>query len=784
MSKKHLLSLLTLLMVAMAANAGTWKIHNVYLASKIQNVYDIGDKVYYLSGNMLCQYDKNTQEIVTLNSQNVLSDKTVNQIYYDVDRGLLFVAYADANIDVIDSSGKVTNISAIKDAIGRVYGAKLTDGVLTSCLDKKIFNINFVDGIAYVAVGYGYVMIDESTLRVIKDTVLGESICVNSVTPLGENLLILSNTYCYYGPIGETEPIRRYNKYKLTSSSFTEGFMYPINDHSVFVVGASALYNFDFADDTLVVSTLVSAKPTTIQKTSTGFVANFTGKAFYYTIDATGKVATQASTEQGFATSNPSGDGTVWIADANGLHIQNSTEYHKQNSMTTNRPHWLKYNTAMDLLYVGVSGRNGDLSVASNELPDNVINIYDGTNWTDATAYTAAGAGYAFVFNPLDSTTYFRPSWNKGIHKVTNNVLKLTYTKSNSMIGTYKPNVAFDNYGNLWTVCSYGNKSCPAAVLVKDSVANNHIAKSHWYQPDGLLDLHTGYMQRSSFVISKLNNVKIYTDGDFKKLGNIGRIFCWDNFNEDPTVNNYTMKIIPFFTDQRNKMVDWEYIWKMEEDAEGLVWVGHSAGLFVINPLELFDDQPKAIRPVITNSSESKGYLCEGYSVHDIAIDQDNNKWLGTNNGLFFVSHDGSVIYEHFTTLNSDLPGNMVYSVECDPKHGRVFIYTDGGFAEYIPAGDAPALNYDNVYAFPNPVEPDFTSMIKIANLMENTYVTITDKDGQVIEQIGPVSGSALWDGSGADGARVPTGLYNIYVAQGGQPVTSGKPQATVMIIK
>ena len=102
MSKKHLLSLLTLLMVAMAANAGTWKIHNVYLASKIQNVYDIGDKVYYLSGNMLCQYDKNTQEIVTLNSQNVLSDKTVNQIYYDVDRGLLFVAYADANIDVIE----------------------------------------------------------------------------------------------------------------------------------------------------------------------------------------------------------------------------------------------------------------------------------------------------------------------------------------------------------------------------------------------------------------------------------------------------------------------------------------------------------------------------------------------------------------------------------------------------------------------------------------------------------------------------------------------------------
>ena len=68
---------------------------------------------------------------------------------------------------------------------------------------------------------------------------------------------------------------------------------------------------------------------------------------------------------------------------------------------------------------------------------------------------------------------------------------------------------------------------------------------------------------------------------------------------------------------------------------------------------------------------------------------------------------------------------------------------------------------------FPNPVEPDFTGMIKIANLMENSYVTVTDRDGHVVTQLGPVMGSALWDGSGADGERVPTGIYNIYAAQG-----------------
>jgi hypothetical protein len=122
--------------------------------------------------------------------------------------------------------------------------------------------------------------------------------------------------------------------------------------------------------------------------------------------------------------------------------------------------------------------------------------------------------------------------------------------------------------------------------------------------------------------------------------------------------------------------------------------------------------------------------------------------------------------------------------VECDTVNDRVYIFTDNGFAEYIMNGEASALNFNDVYAFPNPVEPDFTGMVKIANLMENSYVTITDRDGHVVKQLGPVMGCAFWDASGENGERVPTGIYNIYAAQGAQPVATGTPHATVMIIK
>jgi hypothetical protein len=183
-------------------------------------------------------------------------------------------------------------------------------------------------------------------------------------------------------------------------------------------------------------------------------------------------------------------------------------------------------------------------------------------------------------------------------------------------------------------------------------------------------------------------------------------------------------------------------------------------------------------------SIEGKGILCEGYSVLDVGVDRDNNKWLATDDGVYYVSPDGSEVYNHFTSDNSDLPSNMVYSVECDTVNNRVYVYTDNGFAEYIAQGDAAALDFNEVYAFPNPVEPDFTGLIKIAHLMENSYVTITDRDGNVVAQMGPVTGSALWDGWGTDGERLPTGTYNIYATQGGAPDVTGSPQAAIMIIK
>lgn len=106
----------------------------------------------------------------------------------------------------------VTNINGIKDVLTTVHNATLTDGELSAYVDKSIRDITFADGKAYVAMGYGFAVIDESTFSVIRSVAMRTNVCVNSVAKVGDKLLILSNSTCYYGDPDANDPINTYAK--------------------------------------------------------------------------------------------------------------------------------------------------------------------------------------------------------------------------------------------------------------------------------------------------------------------------------------------------------------------------------------------------------------------------------------------------------------------------------------------------------------------------------------------------------------------------------------------
>ena len=59
---------------------GSWKIYSRY--TKVSQIEQTPDKIYFVSGNSLYSYDKNTQKNYTYSSLNLLSENTINKIYY------------------------------------------------------------------------------------------------------------------------------------------------------------------------------------------------------------------------------------------------------------------------------------------------------------------------------------------------------------------------------------------------------------------------------------------------------------------------------------------------------------------------------------------------------------------------------------------------------------------------------------------------------------------------------------------------------------------------------
>ena len=108
---------------------------------------------------------------------------------------------------------------------------------------------------------------------------------------------------------------------------------------------------------------------------------------------------------------------------------------------------------------------------------------------------------------------------------------------------------------------------------------------------------------------------------------------------------------------------------------------------------------------------------------------------------------------------------------------------TPNGVVEYFPGVTPAEDDYSNVYAYPNPVEPDFTGMIAINGLMANSNVVITDIDGNIVKTLISDGGIALWDGCDANGNRVETGVYKVYASQG-ETSTEDEPLIKLSIIK
>lgn len=210
-------------------------------------------------------------------------------------------------------------------------------------------------------------------------------------------------------------------------------------------------------------------------------------------------------------------------------------------------------------------------------------------------------------------------------------------------------------------------------------------------------------------------------------------------------------------------------VFSLALDQDGEIWVGTDEGLAVFySPENVFSNYNYDAQRILIPRNDGTGLadiLLEFEVITAIAVDGANNKWVGTeNSGVYMFTPDGLSEIHHFTMDNSPLLSNSITSISINNVNGEVFFGTANGIISYKSTATEGGSTNEDVYAYPNPVRPGYSGPIAIKGLVTDASFKITDINGALVYTGTAEGGQAVWDGKSQSGRVVQSGVYLVFV--------------------
>lgn len=319
-----------------------------------------------------------------------------------------------------------------------------------------------------------------------------------------------------------------------------------------------------------------------------------------------------------------------------------------------------------------------------------------------------------------------------------------------------------------------------------DGAVNYQIINSLFYDKDNTLwvvnhqSANKGILKYSasgewSYPDKTINHLSVST-AQIMGYDSYGRMWIGNGRYSDPGVYCYSadgsnLYAYTNFTNEDGAEISGiERSKTLAEDREGNIWVGTNVGLFELTDEYQRDPslgfyQVKVPRNDGTNYAD---YLLAGLDITAMAIDNADRKWIGTSrDGVYVISSDNMVQEAHLQASNSSLLADGILGIAIDKQTGTVYIGTENGLCSVESNATATneKMTKDNVWAYPNPVKPDYTGLITVVGLSYDADVKITTTNGTIVAEGRSTGGSFQWDGCDKKGRRVASGIYMVNTA-------------------
>lgn len=739
---------------------GQWQDQLSYCSGK--QVIAIGNDVYLLAESGIMKYNTESGECEKLTKMNALSDVTPTCIAYDETTKYLVIGYSNGNIDLLKNN-EITNINDIKQK--SINSTKAINSIYIR--DKK----------AYLGCDFGIVVLNLQRLEISETWFIGKNggyVKINDIDCNNDNIYLATNKGVFQGNFNDAlVDFSKWNVLTDIDSTHRFGWMRNQNFNTLKFFQGKLLANYDDKvgthKDTIMA---FDGQQWDTVLTQHDFMLRLTGNAdTLFCLSGTSLYAYDANLQ---LIRND-----WWYYSSAGSYDVNAADAFLANNKIwiADRFLGLTYIESWWGIVIQTNSPNSNVVFHSDARKSRLITVSGGYNtafnptWRPAsithyqnyewqTENIRKNAGLENVIDivsisidPKDENHFFLSSWVNGLIEFRNNTFYKHYTDENSSLekipGTDYIRVgggAFDKDGNFWVTCSLVSKCL------------------HVLKPNG---------EWKGFSIPDMTrNIRkmIITEDGTKWLiiGQSGGLLVFnDNGTIDDTSDDHYKKF-SIINDEGEVVSNDAF--SIAEDKNGTVWVGTVKGIVVYNNAKkIFENNPvkgRQIKVPRNDGTDLADLLLSTDKVTAICIDGADNKWFGTENGgAYYVSEDGTEIYQHFDTNNSGLPSDNILTISIIPESGEVFFGTQKGIVSYRGTATEGSENYDKIYAFPNPVKPDYQGYISIKGLIAGSIVKIVDIAGDLVYEAKATGGQLVWDGKNLNGNRVASGVYIVLVS-------------------
>ena len=392
------------------------------------------------------------------------------------------------------------------------------------------------------------------------------------------------------------------------------------------------------------------------------------------------------------------------------------------------------------------------------------VKIWDGMAWSLFEQPTSQQLGHKNVdylcldFDPLNEG-HVMVGAKSGLYEFQNGKFVKCYSVDNSPLVSAAPDnnlnyvmasaVKYDMDGNLWVLNNQSDD--PIKQLSYDNKWNVFSHKELAY--DDAWDL-------KRIFISSTNGLMWFVNNHWEST----RVYAYDYKNDKLYFVGG-----PVYINEDGTNITPIYLFDIQEDINRNVWIATSSGPLYFTQADIMNCSGNVVQHKVPRNDGTNlaDYLLGNIETRCIAIDGGNRKWIGTSDGVFLISDDCDTQIEHFTVENSPLPSNIIHDILVDDNSNRVYIATDNGLCSYASDATQPAetMDKDNVYAYPNPVTPDYTGDVTIVGLSFDADVKIVTSNGALVNSGRSTGGTYRWNGRDLKGKRVASGVYMVETA-------------------